>query len=204
MSRNRRKSQNAEKPGGYGFVKTDNDTRKYVIALYAGCYICGHTSSSADTAWNHVRNMHRFDIPSRVNDVNRPLDRYYDYVLCDDTDEYDEAHFACPSCWFHCPMKEPAVFYDHTIVEHDPRRIIIEDTNEYDINTGTSNCRRGRPRRSYASGGEEEVPNNLSNSRVARFSNEREDVSSISEEDKNELVQKVDEFINLFRSLLRK
>lgn len=159
MARNKPKTRNFLKLRGYGFDKTGNDTHEYVIALDAGCYICGHTFSSAGTARNHVRNIHRFDIPSRINGVNRPLNRYCEYVTRTNTDGYHELHYSCPSCWFHCPMSEPAEFYDHTIVEHDPRHIIIVNENEYDRGMGTRNSQ------SYVSGGEEEVPNSCSNSR---------------------------------------
>ncbi|GAA5805925.1 hypothetical protein HPULCUR_011451 [Helicostylum pulchrum] len=227
MSHNRRNSQNVVNPRRYGF---DDDISNYVVALCDGCYICCDTYSSAGTARSHIRNIHGFDIPSRINGADRPLDIYYEYVTPTHTDEYDELHYACPFCWFHCPMDEPGVFYDHTIVKHNPRRITIGDENKYDRDTGTSSRSRGYPRRSrpssrqsyvyggeeevtnsrpnsrqgYVSDGEEEVPNSRPNSRQVRISNEREGVSSIREDGKNELVQKINEFIDLFHSLLRK
>ncbi|KAI9252559.1 hypothetical protein EDC94DRAFT_496788, partial [Helicostylum pulchrum] len=76
---------------------------KDLIALNHGCYICGNVYSSAGYVLDHIYNTHGFDIPARMPSVRRPQDRQYDYVISRDTEEFDEEHYACPSCWFHCP-----------------------------------------------------------------------------------------------------
>ncbi|KAI8079385.1 hypothetical protein BDF21DRAFT_463457 [Thamnidium elegans] len=222
MSYNRRRNRSGRR---YAVDTIEDNTGKYLIALDHGCYICGHVYSSAATARNHIRNIHGYNILSRINGINRPLDRNYNYVMRKDTDKYDEAHYACPSCWFHCPMDELAVFHDHTIKQHRPGRIIIESENEYGMDMDVDNRGRGpasrphsrpssrqinhstssRPssRQGYVSDGEEEVSSSRPNSRQVRISDEREDIFSVSEDNKNELYQKMDELKDLFRALLK-
>ncbi|KAI9262822.1 hypothetical protein EDC94DRAFT_499853, partial [Helicostylum pulchrum] len=76
---------------------------KYLIALDYGCYICSHIYCSAGTLRKHIRNVHGYDIDARQSSLNRPMDINYYYKLRKNTDYCDVIHYACPSCWFHCP-----------------------------------------------------------------------------------------------------
>ncbi|KAG2229488.1 hypothetical protein INT48_003850 [Thamnidium elegans] len=111
---------------------------KDLVILDHGCYICGRVFSSAAATRTHIKNVHGYDIPGRFNGVKRPLNKNYNYSTRIETDEYDEAHYACPSCWFHCPMDELAVFHDHTIKQHSPGCIITGSGNKHDMDMGTS------------------------------------------------------------------
>ncbi|GAA5806257.1 hypothetical protein HPULCUR_011788 [Helicostylum pulchrum] len=130
----------------------DDNTAKVLIALHHGCYICGQFYRTPSTALNHVRTVHGRDIPGRGRGKARPIKKCYQYVMRMDTDDFDEAHYSRPSCWFHCPLNEIVLFQDHTIKEHNPKPITIGSDDEYGTKKGTKSRRkkpaslpRGRP-----------------------------------------------------------
>ncbi|GAA5817200.1 hypothetical protein MFLAVUS_010743 [Mucor flavus] len=113
-----------------------DDIGKELIALDHGCYICGRIYCTAGTVRKHIRNVHGYDIPARPNNLNRPMEINYYYKLRKNTDYYDVIHYACPSCWFHCPLDDLALFTDHTLVEHKPKPIVSERNDKNDIDVG--------------------------------------------------------------------
>ncbi|KAI8082221.1 hypothetical protein BDF21DRAFT_398329 [Thamnidium elegans] len=139
---NRTRSQTDTRPRAYVVDKIEERVGKPLIALNHGCYICGNVYSSATYALDHVYNAHRIDLPSRIPSVRRPQDRQYDYIMARDAADYDEEHYACPCCWFHCPLDELEIFHIHTVDEHNPMRIAPESEDENGMGT---NSRRRRP-----------------------------------------------------------
>lgn len=95
--------------------------------------MCGNVYSSAVGTLNHIRNAHGYDIPARrVEGKSRPLEN-----------DYDEEHYACLACWFHCSMDELPVLHYHTIMQHSPRPIITERERNNYMYTRTNSRRSG-------------------------------------------------------------
>ncbi|GAA5807216.1 hypothetical protein MFLAVUS_000571 [Mucor flavus] len=137
----RTRSRSGANPRAYVVDKIEEKVGKDLVALNHGCYICGNVYSSAAYVLDHVYNTHGIDLPARRPNIRRPQDRQYDYVMGKDAVEYDEEHYACPSCWFHCPMDELEVFHAHTVEEHDPVRI----RPEFEEENGSGRRRSSRP-----------------------------------------------------------
>lgn len=122
----------------------EENTNTTLIALENGCFICGNFYSSPGGLRKHISNVHGYDIPARMSGVKRPKDLYYDYIMSSNTGGYDQLHFACPYCWFHCPADELLILYDHTVEQHEPNKYEVEDN----MDTSMNNRRRGSGRRS--------------------------------------------------------
>lgn len=235
----RTRSRSGMNPRAYVVDKVDEKVGKDLIALNHGCYICGNVYSSAAYVLDHVYGTHGIDLPARRPSVRRPQDRQFDYVMGKDATEYDEEHYSCPSCWFHCPMDELKVFHAHTVEEHDPVRIRPESEEE----NGAGRRRSSRPssrqsnrpssrqsirrpssrpssrlsdrsssrpnsRQGHTSG-EQEDPVSRPRSRQGHVSGEREGeddrehVSTVRDNGKKEISQKMDELKDLFLTLFR-
>lgn len=177
MSHTKSKRQNSVNLGGYGFDRTNTS--------FIASDNTGHTYdfySSDGTASNDTQNIYLFSRPETITIVNRcvfkdyPIRRYKEVSL--------EEPYSLPLHPSYCPINEPDVIYDHTIAEHSPRHVIIEDENEYDRYIGNSSRRRGsansqnsRPRHQsrhsfsrsiglqyYDGSGDQEAPNSRSSS----------------------------------------
>lgn len=100
------------------------------VCLAHGCYICGNILSNASSTRNHIARIHGMHIPPREPSVRRPQDK--DYAFVSQGEEYDSDHYACPSCWYHCPQTNLDSLNKHTLLEHDPQSIKdLEDKQEY-------------------------------------------------------------------------
>ncbi|KAI8079386.1 hypothetical protein BDF21DRAFT_463458 [Thamnidium elegans] len=137
MSYDRPVSRSGMKPEGDAVDTIRDHTGKDLIALDYGCYICGRIYSTPATARKHVRNIHGYNIPGRTNCLTRPMAVNHYYVSRKDANYYDVIHYACPSCWFHCPLDELDLLLDHTIIEHNPRPVMLESDEEHDMDIGT-------------------------------------------------------------------
>ena len=98
--------------------------QKTRVFLEHACYICGNIFSSAKATINHCQNIHGYSLPTRSVGQNRPQDDEFEYVR-DRNEEVDELHYACPSCWFHCPELEDTnedliILNNHVREEHEP------------------------------------------------------------------------------------
>lgn len=167
--RPRSNSQSSEKMKNSTKVTKGSNLGKPIIYLQYTCYICGNAMSSAKQTINHIKNIHGYEVPSRAVGRRRPQDNDYEYIR-DKISERDALHYACSSCWFHCPEDNLEVLNKHTNDEHNPLKVDI--TKDDDL-TST------RPIRMRS--------NNVSRS---NHSDSLSDVDQIN--------QKLDELINLF------
>ncbi|GAA5805926.1 hypothetical protein HPULCUR_011452 [Helicostylum pulchrum] len=218
-------SQPGVKPKSYIIEKMKDLLDKDLVILDHGCYVYGRVFSSAAAARGHIKSMHGYDIPGRFVGIKRPPHNNYNYSTRTDTDEYDEAHYACPSCWFHCAKDQLAELHDHTVQQHNPRLINLESKEKYDLDidayshsgdpaivpVSLQNSRRSSLQSScsskscqdYVSSDEEEVevPLRRSNIRKVRISEDHKDVYSVNGEKKSELSQKINELRDLFHAM---
>ncbi|KAI7895533.1 uncharacterized protein EV154DRAFT_398546, partial [Mucor mucedo] len=86
------------------------------IYLQHTCYICGNAMSGGTQTINHIKAVHGYEIPSRAVGYKRPQDNDQEYVR--DMSNADVLHYACPSCWFHCPEDDLEALNEHTRDEH--------------------------------------------------------------------------------------
>ncbi|GAA5817202.1 hypothetical protein MFLAVUS_010745 [Mucor flavus] len=220
------KTQPGIKPKSYIVDKMKDFLDKDLVILDHGCYICGRVFSSAAAARGHVKSIHRYNIPGRSNGVKRPLHRNYNYSTRTDTDEYDGLHYACPSCWFHCPLDRLDELHDHTMEQHNPSLHIPKSEGKYDadVDSGSENpasvphslqnSRRSSRQSNFSisscllgytsnndDNDEENAPLRRPSIRKVRISEDHKNVPSISDDKKSELSQKIDELRGLFRAL---
>ncbi|KAI9341318.1 hypothetical protein BD770DRAFT_414849 [Pilaira anomala] len=95
------------------------------VCLSHGCYVCGSVLSTASATRNHIARIHGMYLPPREVGTRRPQEN--DCVFVPHDENRDSDHYACPSCWFHCPYEELDILNDHTLDEHDPQPIQDQD-----------------------------------------------------------------------------
>lgn len=119
-----------------GKEKATPTTKQNKIFLKHACYICGNTYSGAQQTIRHIKDVHGYDIPSRAIGANRSASREYEYVKTkeeeggEDDQVVPDTHYACPSCWFHCPEDDLEVLDTHINDEHDP--VYVKKVEEED------------------------------------------------------------------------
>lgn len=99
-----------------------NKEYKPVLSFEYPCYICGYIFSRAKIVLNHIHNLHGYELPTRSVGHRRPPDPRYIYQY-DPTGDYDERHYACASCWFHCPNDTLEEIADHVVTVHKPKNV---------------------------------------------------------------------------------
>ncbi|KAL9540535.1 hypothetical protein MBANPS3_009626 [Mucor bainieri] len=73
---------------------------------------------------NHVESIHGYKLPSRQVGHKRPQDPHYEYNNNPESDDdYDTSHYACSSCWFHCPEAGLKELSDHVNRVHRPKNV---------------------------------------------------------------------------------
>lgn len=81
-------------------VATTGDKRKVIHIRYP-CHVCHENCKTAANVINHARLAHGQRLPSRKIGIKRPQNPLFRYEN-DIKEEWDEMHYGCPSCWFHC------------------------------------------------------------------------------------------------------
>ncbi|KAI8385746.1 hypothetical protein BD560DRAFT_384212 [Blakeslea trispora] len=96
---------------------------KEAVTLDYACYICKSILSKPAQVIQHVESVHGYRLPRRHVGHKRPLDPNYHFVGKNDLEEAQISHYACSSCWFHCPETGIAELADHVIMEHNPQAV---------------------------------------------------------------------------------
>ncbi|CEP08427.1 hypothetical protein [Parasitella parasitica] len=110
---------------------------KEILAFTYPCYICGNILHSAKQTINHVQAVHGYKLPVRAVGHRRPPDLQYEYQNNPrSTDDYDVSHYACPSCWFHCPEAGLKELSDHINQVHHPENVDPSKNNGGQIKGG--------------------------------------------------------------------
>ncbi|KAI8639266.1 hypothetical protein BD408DRAFT_421673 [Parasitella parasitica] len=121
-------------------------TNKEVLAFTYPCYICGNILYKAKQAINHIQAVHGYKLPVRAVGHKRPKDLQYEYENSPvSSDDYDVSHYACSSCWFHCPEAGLKELSDHVNQVHHPENIDPSKNNGGQIRGGeaTNSDKRG-------------------------------------------------------------
>ena len=165
-----------------------NRTNRIAVRLEHACYVCGSVLSTASATINHLRSIHGVDIPPRMIGRKRPQD--YDYDFRGDQKDA-ELHYACSSCWFHCPQDNDTnagiqALNDHVLQEHDPIKVDIRNPNR-----GNSTSSR---RNSTSSS------RNSTSSRRNSTSSSSTHQPDITDENVNSITSKLEEIISMFKS----
>lgn len=85
-------------------VATTGDKRKIIHIRYP-CHVCHENCKTAASVINHATLIHGQKLPSRRIGIKRPKSSLYRYEM-NIEEEWDELHYGCPSCWFHCESFE--------------------------------------------------------------------------------------------------
>lgn len=110
-------------------TRSDNKLEKPRVYLQHACFICGNLMSNAKPTINHIDTIHGFNVPTRAIGRKRPQDNEFEYIRNMQM-EHDVIHYACPSCWFHCPDDELEALNKHTREEHDPIQVDISKNGD--------------------------------------------------------------------------
>ncbi|CEP09194.1 hypothetical protein [Parasitella parasitica] len=113
---------------------------KKKIAFEYPCYICGTVLSKARQVLNHVNSTHGYDLPARPVGRRRPEDPKYTYVNNpQNRQDFEDSHFSCSSCWFHCPANDKKGLVhlaQHINKTHRPVNVDSSKNNNGQINGG--------------------------------------------------------------------
>ncbi|KAI8337814.1 hypothetical protein EDC96DRAFT_523419 [Choanephora cucurbitarum] len=96
---------------------------KETVKLDYACYICKSILSKPAQVIQHVERIHGYRLPRRHVGHRRPADPNYHFVSEGDMEEAEISHYACASCWFHCPETGIAELADHVMKEHAPQYV---------------------------------------------------------------------------------
>jgi hypothetical protein len=160
------------------------DKEKARILLKHTCYVCGNTYSGAQQTIRHVKDIHGFDMPSRPIGKNRPSSEEYEYIKKKDDNGQvlPEEHYACPSCWYHCPDYDLKALYKHTQDEYDP----------IDLNPTTG---------AKENDDDDSDDNNNNSSNSPTFSGKKS--GNVNDSTRREITRKLEEVTDLFKSFFK-
>lgn len=105
-------------------VSKKKQSSKEVLTFTYPCYICGNIFGKGRQIINHIEAIHGYKLPARSVGHKRPPDTLYEYKNDPSSEEeYDISHYACPSCWFHCPEAGLKELSDHVNASHHPENV---------------------------------------------------------------------------------
>ncbi|KAK4516462.1 A_deaminase domain-containing protein [Mucor velutinosus] len=177
---------------------------KEVITFTYPCYICGNILSKARQAINHVEVIHGYKLPVRQVGHKRPQDPHYEYNNDPDTvDDYDVSHYACASCWFHCPEAGLKELSDHVNQVHHPENVDPEknkhgeikggEVTDSDITNTLNEAKHSANRAEGIEDGEDQVMEETDDKK-----DKKEDSKDIGD-----IYQKLNELVDMFQRVLK-
>lgn len=194
-----------------------NDNRERVC-LSHGCYVCGSVLSTASAARNHIARIHGMYLPPRDVGSRRPQEN--DCVFVPHDENRDSDHYACPSCWFHCPYEELDILNDHTLDEHDPQPILNQDNDNEEEEEAMPIMKNGRRRSvsSYFPANRQQAKRPLSRSNSRQSGRQQSDrpasrqgnrpasraEAENDDDPSQQITKKLDELVDLFKVLFSK
>ncbi|KAG2199901.1 hypothetical protein INT46_008040 [Mucor plumbeus] len=105
-------------------VLKKKQSNKEVLTFTYPCYICGNILGKGRQVINHIEAIHGYKLPARSVGHKRPPDTLYEYKNDPSSrEEYDLSHYACSSCWFHCPEAGLKELSDHINATHHPENV---------------------------------------------------------------------------------
>ncbi|GAN03837.1 hypothetical protein MAM1_0049c03292 [Mucor ambiguus] len=98
------------------------------IALQYPCYVCKEIFSTAVDVKSHVICAHHYCLPELASEASktRPAEDHFEFKELPCLEENAKSlmiHFACPSCWYHCPAQDVLEYEVHIIEVHNPSSI---------------------------------------------------------------------------------
>ncbi|KAI9483914.1 MAG: hypothetical protein EXX96DRAFT_448472, partial [Benjaminiella poitrasii] len=90
---------------------------KEIVSFEYPCYICGNILSRARLVIDHVKRVHGYELPVRHVGHHRPVDPEYEFQN-DPNGKSEVVHYACASCWFHCPEAGLGELAEHYETAH--------------------------------------------------------------------------------------
>ncbi|KAI8971666.1 hypothetical protein BDF20DRAFT_915446 [Mycotypha africana] len=171
---------------------------KELVNFEYPCYICGTILSRPKICIDHVRRVHGYELPVRGVGQNRPSDPVYEFQN-NPNGEYDVQHYACPSCWYHCPETGLRELKQHTQEEHHPK--IVDSEKAAASTTNKEPTAENKDEDSGIDDDEESMDQDREQSNDMKG---KQKIEGNVREEVNEAFRKLNEITEMFKNLLRK
>ncbi|EPB92089.1 hypothetical protein HMPREF1544_01153 [Mucor circinelloides 1006PhL] len=188
---------------------------KPVLTFTYPCYICGNILVKARQVINHLEAIHGYKLPVRAVGHKRPQDPQYDYNNDPQSkDDYDVSHYACASCWFHCPEAGLKELSDHVNATHHPENVDPVKNNDGKIKGGevtdidkneSLNQEREKARKAEGREGDQEseedseAPDDGGEDQIMAETDDKKEGSK----DIGDIYQKLNELVDMFQRMLK-
>ncbi|KAF1797300.1 C2H2-type zinc finger transcription factor [Mucor lusitanicus] len=184
--------------------------KKEVLTFTYPCYICGNILSKARQVVNHVETIHGYKLPVRQVGHKRPQEPHYEYNNDPATvDDYDVSHYACASCWFHCPEAGLKELSDHVNSVHHPENVAPEknkhgeikggEVTDSDITNSLNQAKHSANRAEGIEGGEDDKDGE---DQVMAESSDKK-AKKDDNKDMGDIYQKLNELVDMFQRVLK-
>ncbi|GAN01078.1 hypothetical protein MAM1_0004c00509 [Mucor ambiguus] len=191
-------------------AKKKQPSKKEVLTFTYPCYICGNILSKARQAISHVEVIHGYKLPVRQVGHKRPQDPHYEYNNDPETDDdYDVSHYACASCWFHCPEAGLKELSDHVNEAHHPDNVKPEKNKHGEIKGGevtdsdiTNNLNQAKHNANKAEGIVDNKEDKDGEDQVMADTDDKNDKKG-DPKDIGDIYQKLNELADMFQRVLK-
>lgn len=195
-------------------VSKKKQSNKEVLTFTYPCYICGNILGKGRQVINHVEAIHGYRLPIRSVGHRRPQDTLYEYNNNpSSSEEYDISHYACSSCWFHCPEAGLKELSDHVNATHHPENVDpIKNKNgeikggevtNIDRNAALTKARIEARKTEIGADDEEEEENEGDEDEEMAETEDRQKNKAQPKRDMNDIYQKLNELADMFQKLFR-
>ena len=183
---------------------------KEVLTFTYPCYICGNILSKARQVINHVDAIHGYKLPVRSVGHKRPQDPHYEYNNDPQTDDdYDISHYACASCWFHCPEAGLKELSDHVNEVHHPENVAPEKNKHGEVKGGevtdsdrTNRLDEAKHNANRAEGRESDNKSEDDEDQLMAETDDKKDKQA-DDKDVGDIYQKLNELVEMFQRVLK-